>query len=204
MVDRAHWDNRYSMGAASSLSWFEEEPTTSLQLFGHLGVTSSHSVIDIGGGASSLVDHLLEAGHSDVAVLDISGVALGAARARVGDSSGATWIEADLLRWEPTRCWDVWHDRAVLHFLTSERDRATYVSTMRRALVPGGAFVIGVFAEDGPMECSALPVRRYAPSDLVDLLGSVDVVEQVRTVHHTPGGVAQPLSWIAGRLGAAS
>jgi SAM-dependent methyltransferase len=145
-----------------------------------------------------LVDHLLARGHTDVAVLDLSAVALAEARSRVG--SAATWIDDDLLTWEPRRRWDVWHDRAVLHFLTHDADRAKYVQQLRRSLVPGGAFVIGVFAQDGPTQCSALPVRRYSEPDLVALLGDVDVVAQRRVVHRTPGGADQPFNWIAGRL----
>ncbi len=200
VTDRAHWDDRYSTVGADEVSWYESEPATSLDLLERLGIGSSDSVIDVGGGASSLVDHLLAAGHSDVAVLDISRVALGEARARIGDPPQVSWIEADLVSWEPTRRWDVWHDRAVLHFLTDEDDRARYVATMRRALTSRGAFVIGAFADDGPAECSGLPVRRYGAGDFVELLGDVDVVEQARTMHHTPGGAAQPFHWIAGRL----
>jgi SAM-dependent methyltransferase len=200
VTDRAHWDDRYSTIGADEVSWYESEPATSLAFFERLGIRPSDSVIDVGGGASRLVDHLLAAGHSDVAVLDISRVALDEGRARIGDPPQVSWIEADLLSWEPTRRWEVWHDRAVLHFLTDDDDRARYAATMRRALVPRGAFVIGAFAEDGPTECSALPVRRYGAGDFVDLLGDVDVVEQARRIHHTPGGAAQPFRWIAGRL----
>jgi SAM-dependent methyltransferase len=198
--DAAHWDHRYATIGASSVSWFEETPTVSLELFDHLGVTPRDSVIDIGGGASGLVDHLLRRGHHDVGVLDVSSVALDGARRRLGDPAGVEWIEHELLSWEPLRRWSVWHDRAVLHFLVGDDDRASYVRLLRRTLGPDGAFVIGGFAEDGPTECSGLPVRRSSPSELVDLVGDADIVAEVRRVHRTPGGVDQPFNWLAGRL----
>lgn len=198
--NRAHWDERYRAVGVESLSWFEDEPTTSLELLGALDVGPDDSVIDVGGGASLLVDRLLRAGHRDVAVLDLSRVALAEARERVGSRSEVTWINHDVLTWRPGRRWDVWHDRAVLHFLVAAHDRRAYVDRMHEALEPGGAFVIGAFAEDGPTECSALPVRRYGAADFVELLGDVEVVEQRRAVHRTPAGFEQPFNWIAGRL----
>ena len=181
------------------MSWFEEAPVVSLGLFDQLGVTPRESVIDIGGGASRLVDHLLERGHTDVAVLDLSAVALREAQRRLEDPDGVEWIERDLLVWEPERRWSVWHDRAVLHFLTDDDDRASYLTRLRHALEPRGAFVIGVFAEDGPTECSGLSVRRSTPEELTELVGDVEVVAELRHVHRTPGGADQPFNWIAGR-----
>lgn len=200
VADPAHWNDRYQSIGPQAVSWYEERPSTSLDLLAAVGVTPHDSVIDIGGGASTLVDHLLHAGHADLTVLDLSAVALGTARDRLDDPREVTWIEADLLTWQPDRRWDVWHDRAVLHFLVDDHDRVAYVNQLRRALVPGGAFVIGTFAEDGPTQCSALPVRRYRPQDLTELLGDVDVLEERRDLHHTPGGTDQPFNWIAGRL----
>lgn len=182
------------------MSWFEPTPAVSLQLLDELGVTPQDSVVDIGGGASRLVDCLLQRGHRDVAVVDVSSVALGEARARLADPVGAEWIEGDLLAWEPARRWSVWHDRAVLHFLVGADDRVSYVRLLRRTLQPGGAFVIGVFAEDGPAECSGLPVRRSTPSELVELMGDAEIVAEMRHVHRTPGGADQPFNWLAGRL----
>jgi SAM-dependent methyltransferase len=195
-----HWDGRYRTLGEASVSWFEETPTVSLELLDELGVSPRDSVVDIGGGASRLVDHLVERGHRELAVLDVSAVALGEARDRLGDPRGVDWIEQDLLAWEPSRHWAVWHDRAVLHFLVSDAERATYVDLMRRTLTPEGAFVLGVFAEDGPSECSGLPVRRSTPRELIDLVGDVEVVAQLRHVHRTPGGVDQAFNWLAGRL----
>jgi trans-aconitate methyltransferase len=182
------------------LSWFEETPTVSLHLFDELGVTPQDSVIDIGGGASRLVDHLLQRGHRDVTVLDVSSVALSDARRRLADPTDVEWISQDLLTWEPPRTWSVWHDRAVLHFLVDDQDRSSYVRLLRRTLIPGGAFVIGVFAEDGPTECSGLTVRRSTPRELVELIGDAEIVAELRHVHRTPSGIDQAFNWLAGRL----
>jgi cyclopropane fatty-acyl-phospholipid synthase-like methyltransferase len=198
-----HWDGRYQTIGEASVSWFEETPTVSLELLDVLGVTPEDSVVDIGGGASRLVDHLLERGHCELAVLDVSAVALSETRDRLGDPEDVEWIERDLLDWEPSRRWSVWHDRAVLHFLVSDNERASYIDLMRQTLTPTGAFVIGVFAEDGPSECSGLPVRRSTARELVDLVGlvgDVEVVVQLRHAHRTPGGVDQTFNWLAGRL----
>lgn len=195
-----HWDGRYQTIGEASVSWFEETPTVSLELLDVLGVTPEDSVVDIGGGASRLVDHLLERGHRELAVLDVSAVALSEARDRLGDPEGVEWIERDLLDWDPSRRWSVWHDRAVLHFLVSDNERASYIDLMRQTLTPTGAFVIGVFAEDGPSECSGLPVRRSTARELANLVGDVEVVAQLRHVHRTPRGVDQTFNWLAGRL----
>jgi trans-aconitate methyltransferase len=195
-----HWNNRYDTIGAESVSWYQERPTTSLELLAAVGATASCSVIDVGGGASNLVDHLLADGHDDLAVLDLSTAALEVARQRVGDVPGVSWLAQDLLRWEPARTWDVWHDRAVLHFLVDDEDRSRYVTTLRKAVSPGGHVIIGTFAEDGPTECSALPVRRQSASDLQELLGDIEVVAERREVHRTPSGAAQPFNWLAGRL----
>jgi SAM-dependent methyltransferase len=200
MGSAEHWNDRYRTVGVSAVSWHEPRPALSLELPDLLGVTPEHSVIDIGGGASTLVDHLLDRGHRDVAVLDVSSVAIAAARGRLADPDAVTWIEHDLLTWEPPRQWAVWHDRAVLHFLIDEEDRAAYTGLLRRTIESGGAFVIGAFAEDGPTQCSALPVRRYPAEELVTLLGDIDVVEQRRYVHRTPGGANQPFNWIVGCL----
>jgi len=198
--DPLHWDDRYRSIGARGVSWFEDRPTTSLELLDAVGALPAQSVIDVGGGASNLVDALLAAGCPDITVLDLSAEALATARDRVTDDSRVTWKQADLLDWEPGRRWDIWHDRAVLHFLVLDDDRAMYLDRLRRSLAPKGAFVIGAFAEDGPTECSGLPVQRYGPDDLLRLLGDVEIIEQQRHVHTTPAGIAQPFNWIAGRL----
>jgi SAM-dependent methyltransferase len=198
--DRAsHWDQRYGAGP-TAVSWYQPNASLSVELMDTVGRTQRTSVLDVGGGASTLVDDLLARGQRDVTVLDVSAVALNAARDRLGDPPTVTWITHDLLTWSPRRRWDLWHDRAVLHFLVDDHDRDAYVAQLRRALEPDGTFVIGTFAEDGPSHCSGLPVRRYAAADLVALLGDVHVVERRRAVHQTPAGVDQPFTWVAGSL----
>jgi SAM-dependent methyltransferase len=200
MTGARHWDDRYRTVGASAVSWFEETPAVSLELLDQLGVVPHDSVIDVGGGASRLVDHLVQRGHRDLAVLDLSSVALDDARRRLDDPVGVEWIACDLLTWQPDRTWSVWHDRAVLHFLVDDDDRSSYVRLLRHALEPGGALVIGVFAEDGPTQCSGLPVRRSSPGELLELVGDVDVVAERRHVHRTPGGADQSFNWLAARV----
>jgi trans-aconitate methyltransferase len=192
-----HWDDRYRTTDDSQVSWFEPEPTTSLELSDAVaGANSPRRVIDIGAGASRLVDELLHRG-DQVTVLDISQAALDQVRAR---EPGVETVRADIRTWRPERQWDLWHDRALLHFLTDADDRRRYVETLREAIEPGGAFVLGVFAADGPDHCSGLPVHRFTANELRDLVGDADVIDKRRTVHHTPGGADQSFQWIAGRL----
>jgi SAM-dependent methyltransferase len=200
VVGAQHWNTRYAAIGADAVSWHEETPTTSLELIRLFGSPAEMSVLDVGGGASNLSSRLLSDGYADVGVLDVSGVALDEARGRVGGAVPISWIEADLLAWEPERTWDVWHDRAVLHFLVDEADRAAYRSKLRAALSPGGGIVIGVFAEDGPEQCSDLAVRRYSIDDLVAFVADAEVIETRRQIHTTPAGIEQPFNWVAARL----
>lgn len=198
MAGAEHWDERYETVGSTEVSWFEAEPAVSLELLDFLGVGSSHSVIDVGGGASLLVDRLLARGHDDLAVLDISAVALAEARRRTGDPDAVEWIEVDLATWEPSRCWNVWHDRVVAHFLTTDEERAAYARALSAAIGPGGAFVIGAFAPDGPTHCSGLEVRRQSFDDLAELVGDASITTRHHHTHRTPSGGDQSFNWIAG------
>lgn len=183
------------------MSWFQGEPTVSLELVAHLGVERSAAVIDVGGGASPLVDHLVAAGFGDVTVLDVSVVALEEARRRVGPHAPVRWVGEDLLAWHPSRRYGLWHDRAVFHFLVDDADRARYVATLTEALEDGAGVVMATFAPDGPEYCSGLPVCRYSPEALAAALGpGFTLVASRRELHTTPAGVAQPFTWIAGRM----
>lgn len=183
---------------AEEVSWFEAEPTTSVEMLDRGGLAASDSIIDIGGGASRLVDVLAGRGHTDLAVLDVSRAALDTSRQRLGDDATVTWIHADLLTWEPPRTWSVWHDRAVFHFLTEPGDRRSYRDLLARAVDPGGLVVVGTFALDGPEYCSGLPVRRYDHEGLAAELGTeLRVVATGRADHPTPGGAVQPFTWVA-------
>jgi SAM-dependent methyltransferase len=195
----AHWDKLYSQRTPTTLPWYQEDPAVSLALLDALGVRSDQAVIDVGGGTSTLVDALIGRGFGDVSVLDVSQTALDQARLRLGDHAGLVlWLCEDVLTWRPRRSYDVWHDRAVFHFLVEETQRGAYVATLHAALASDARVVIGTFAADGPEQCSGLPVARYDPYDLAAVFGEqFQVVEHRREEHHTPTGGVQPFTWVA-------
>lgn len=196
-----HWDDAYATRGASGVSWYQPSPDVSLELIDALALPHDAAVLDVGGGASTLVDRLVERGWADVTVLDISAAALHEARRRLAGAAGVEWLHRDVLQWRPERRYGLWHDRAVFHFLVERAERDRYVETLGLALAPGGAVVVGAFAPDAPERCSGLPVRRYSPDELVSALGGrLDVVERRREVHTTPTGAGQPFTWIAARL----
>jgi SAM-dependent methyltransferase len=194
----ANWDAAYARGDAAN-SWYEPQPTMSLRMLAEAGCISSASVVDVGGGNSRLVDALLGRGHTDVTVLDLSTIALQTANARLGDHGPLVeWVQGDVRTWRPGRTFDAWHDRAVLHFLTTDADRAQYVQTLQSATEPGSIAVIATFAPDGPHQCSGLPVARYSASQIADLLGaSWTLIGDARDEHETPSGATQPFTWSA-------
>jgi SAM-dependent methyltransferase len=190
---KAHWDGVYGSKAENQVSWFQETAAPSLELLEHESVGKSSAVIDIGGGVSRLVDALLDRGYTNLTVLDLSAAALNTARSRLGTRAPAVrWIEADITRWVPEATYDVWHDRAVLHFLTVDADRAAYLRALQKAVRPGGLVVIATFALDGPEKCSGLPVRRYSPTSLAEFLGAGFVpIDSRAEIHKTPWGAEQ-------------
>jgi SAM-dependent methyltransferase len=195
---KAHWEAVYGSRAPAQMSWYQPQPTRSLELLDQLGVGPSTAIIDVGGGASTLVDALLDEQVDRLTVLDISGAALEQAKARLGPRSAAVvWIEADITRVDlEAGAYDVWHDRAVFHFLTNDEDRRRYVAAASRALRPGGAAVIATFSPQGPSRCSGLDVRRYDSESLARELGSEFVLERsLDDVHHTPSGSAQAFTY---------
>jgi 2-polyprenyl-3-methyl-5-hydroxy-6-metoxy-1,4-benzoquinol methylase len=190
---KRHWEDVYARKAENELSWFQAEPATSLDLIRRCGGGKNASLIDIGGGESRLVDHLLNAGYTDVTVLDLSENAIVATQKRLGSRAASVhWIVADVTNWSPVRKYRLWHDRAVLHFLTDPADRKTYKRAMLSAVEPGGCVVISTFALDGPERCSGLPVVRYSAETLAAELGpEVRLVGTVREDHATPWGAIQ-------------
>jgi SAM-dependent methyltransferase len=194
MSSQAHWDTLYRTKASDEMSWFQAEPRTSVAFIRRAAPDPAARIIDVGGGASSLVDRLIDAGYRALTVLDLSGAALETSRRR-GAPPPATvdWIEGDVLTVELPLCgFDVWHDRAVFHFLTAPADRARYAARLRRAIEPGGQAVIATFAEDGPTRCSGLPVVRYSADALQGELGpEFTLVETAHEGHVTPAGVTQ-------------
>jgi 2-polyprenyl-3-methyl-5-hydroxy-6-metoxy-1,4-benzoquinol methylase len=190
---QAHWENMYARKGEREVSWFQESPAVSLQLLAAAGAGVDSAIIDIGAGASRLVDALVARGHRNVTVLDISASALATAKSRIGRAAAAvTWIAADVTRWEPTEAYDIWHDRAAFHFLTEPGDRAAYVARLTKALRPGGQAIIGTFSLQGPPRCSGLPVARYDAVSLGAVLGSAfQLLEARDEEHHTPSGASQ-------------
>ncbi|HEY5991190.1 MAG TPA: class I SAM-dependent methyltransferase [Candidatus Udaeobacter sp.] len=194
--DQAHWERVYADGC-EDVSWFQARPDLSLRLIASSGVDKHAGIIDVGGGASSLVDCLLDEDYSPVAVLDISPTALRYARDRLGSRARlVNWFEADVTTFDPPRRFGLWHDRAVFHFLTDAAQRRAYVQTLRRTLTSDGTVIIATFATDGPTRCSGLPVERYDARKISAELGpEFSLIEQVREAHRTPSGSEQAFSY---------
>ena len=193
-----HWNEVYESRGVDQRNWSEPEPTTSLELLDVLGVTPGDSLIDIGAGESTLADQLLARGFSDLSILDVSSTALAATRERAGHEKVMT-VLADVTTWRPSRDFDVWHDRAVLHFL-SPPDAQRYARALRGALSAHGSVIIGVFSPDGPETCSGLPVTRCGADELAELLGpGFRRVDERRVLHLTPWGGEQSFQWLAAR-----
>jgi len=202
-----HWDEVYSTRLADQVSWYQANPELSVELVTAAAVGNggkSAPIVDAGGGTSQLAHLLADAGYTDVTVADVSAAALATARDRPGGDR-ITWVQADLLEWRPQRAYQIWHDRAVFHFLASPGDRAAYLATLRAALPGGGTVILATFAPDGPEYCSGLPVTRYAPTDLTAELtkaygDAVSITGQRSQEHRTPGGSIQPFTWITAEL----
>lgn len=189
-----HWERVYRTKRADEVSWFRPHLDTSLSLIRRTGVAPDRAIIDVGGGASTLVDDLLAAGYRDVTVLDVSPAALDGARARLGPrASEVTWIAADVTRAElPAGRFHVWHDRAVFHFLTDPADRDRYVAQVRRAVALGGHVIVATFGPKGPERCSGLPTARYDADALHGVFGpEFTMLDSREEWHLTPGGVEQ-------------
>jgi SAM-dependent methyltransferase len=184
----AHWNNVYATKGETEVSWFQESPAISLDMIRSANVDRGAGIIDIGGGASRLVDALLQDGYRNLAVLDLSANALDAAKRRIGPAAASVdWIVADATTWRPARSYEVWHERAAYHFLTQPRHRAAYVERLRSAVAAGGHVIIATFALDGPEKCSGLPVQRHDSKSLSTELGpDFELIETRSETHHTP------------------
>ena len=198
---QAHWENIYATKRESEVSWFEEIPAQSLELLELVCAQPSSAIIDIGGGASRLVDSLLTKGFQNVTVLDLSSAALDVARARLGDKADEVkWIVADATAWRPKETYDIWHDRAAFHFLTSAKEQRAYVKRLKQAVKPGGYVIIGTFALDGPDKCSGLPVARHSAETIGAILGAdFTLVDSRRHQHETPWHAVQKFQFSAFR-----
>jgi SAM-dependent methyltransferase len=197
MHRKDHWEDTYRTTAADEVGWYQAHPAMSLNLIASAGVDQSARLIDVGGGDSTLIDHLLDLGFQKVTVLDISGSALARAQSRLGGrASQVTWIESDITHVGNLGPYDLWHDRAVFHFLTDPDDRRRYLATLTQALVPHGHLIMATFGHEAPPICSGLPVVRYDARSLAnELRREFELVEDCEQVHKTPGGKIQPFMY---------
>jgi 2-polyprenyl-3-methyl-5-hydroxy-6-metoxy-1,4-benzoquinol methylase len=197
MDRREHWNRVYQTRAPDGVSWYQRRPDVSLELIAASSIAKDAGIIDVGGGASLLVDNLLNLGYSNVAVLDISGAALDTSRTRLGARAVAVeWFEADVIAFETPHRYALWHDRAAFHFLTDARDRKSYVATLRKTLKPGGTAIVATFALDGPAKCSGLDVVRYDEQSIAAELGAEFALREVRReAHVTPGKAEQRFAY---------
>ena len=194
MDRRSHWENIYRTKLATQVSWYQVHAKRSLDLIQRVSPPADGAIIDVGGGASTLIDDLLDAGYHDLTVLDLSAAALAIARRRLGTRADTVrWVEADVLDASlPKTGYSVWHDRAAFHFLTAPADRARYVAQVRRAVRPGGFVLVATFADDGPTRCSGLEVARYTPEALHAEFGApFQLMASEREEHVTPAGIRQ-------------
>ncbi|MDX6234885.1 MAG: hypothetical protein QOH68_4017 [Nocardioidaceae bacterium] len=189
-----HWDEVFRTKDTHQVSWYQDAHDTSLALI----ADTPGSVIDVGAGSSTLVDELLAVGCTELTVLDISEAALELIRRRLAHRADLVSFEvADITSWQPQRTYEVWHDRAVFHFLTNPGAQSSYVDLVTRAISPGGALVLGTFAEDGPTQCSGLPTARYSATDLASRFSDgFDLEQHTHETHQTPAGTEQSFTWV--------
>jgi 2-polyprenyl-3-methyl-5-hydroxy-6-metoxy-1,4-benzoquinol methylase len=204
MNTKTHWEHIYETKAPTQVSWYQEHARFSLQYIRSTGIQKTDAIIDVGGGASTLVDDLVADGYQQISVLDVSAVALQLARQRLGTHAvEVNWIESDVTQADlPEQAYDLWHDRAVFHFLTQALDRQRYIHTVRQAVRKGGHVIVATFAPDGPDQCSGLDVVRYSPESLHDEFGAgFEIVDSTRETHHTPFGTEQKFIYCYCRKG---
>ncbi|MFT6477441.1 MAG: ubiquinone/menaquinone biosynthesis C-methylase UbiE [Spirosomataceae bacterium] len=183
-----HWEHIYQTKTLTEVSWFQPKPETSLAFFKQFNVPTNAKIIDIGGGDSFLVDHLLDLGYKDISVLDISTNAIERAKERLGNQAKEVkWIVADAAKFKPVEKYDFWHDRAAFHFLTNENDIETYVETARNSIAPAGVLVIGTFSEQGPTKCSGIEIKQYSENSMTTRLQSFfEKIKCITVDHKTP------------------
>lgn len=201
----SHWQRIYQTRSPAEVSWYQSFPQRSLELIQAAGLAPFEPILDVGGGDSPLVDHLLRSGYTDVTVLDIAPAALQHAQARLGTAGARVkWITCDVTAFEPERRYALWHDRAVFHFFVTASDRIRYLSVLPRALAPAGHLILATFGPRGPDQCSGLPVQRYSEDDLSSMLGPDFQLRRCELHDHiTPMGLPQQFLWswwsVAGR-----
>jgi SAM-dependent methyltransferase len=188
-----HWEQVYHTKSSESVSWYQPSPLTSLEFVRLYELPLTAKIIDIGGGDSMLVDALLDLGYVDITVLDISATAIDKAKKRLGERADfVTWIVSDILTFQPEVQYDFWHDRATFHFLTDDKEIDTYLALLNRALKPGGRLLLGTFSEEGPDQCSGLPIRKYSESKMQERLQAFfEKIKCVTVDHITPAAKIQ-------------
>jgi len=185
---KKHWENIYQTKELKDVSWFQPTPETSLDFFKQFNVPTTAKVIDIGGGDSFLVDHLLDLGYQNITILDISKAAIDRAKQRLGDRVGKVkWIVADAVTFKPKEKYDFWHDRAAFHFLTDEKDISDYLDTAQQNINPTGVLVIGTFSEQGPKRCSGIEIKQYSETTMTNRLKKYfEKIKCITVDHKTP------------------
>lgn len=185
---KKHWENIYSTKELTDVSWYQPTPTTSLDFLKQFNIGTTSKIIDVGGGDSFLVDHLLQMGYQDITVLDISSSSLERAKQRLGDNaSKVKWVVADASTFQPTEQYDFWHDRAAFHFLTHDNEINNYIDTIRQHLKPTGVLVIGTFSEQGPKKCSGIEIKQYSEISMTQRLQKFfEKVKCITVDHKTP------------------
>jgi len=190
---KKHWESVYQEKSPLDASWYQKEPIISLELIHSARLAQDEPVIDVGGGASELVDYLCKEGFTNLSVLDISGKALACSKKRLGDfASSIEWYESDITQFEAPNQFSLWHDRAVFHFLTDKTDRKSYINALKHGLKPGGHLIIAAFAIGGPDKCSGLDIVQYDSDKIVSELGEdFNLIEMRNEVHITPANKEQ-------------
>ncbi|MFD0930977.1 class I SAM-dependent methyltransferase [Psychroflexus salinarum] len=190
---KSHWETIYKTKELKNVSWFQPTPETSLSFFEQFELPKTARIIDVGGGDSLLVDHLLDRGFKDITVLDISAEAIDRAKQRLGDKAKhVSWIVSDITKFQPTETYDFWHDRAVFHFLTEDNEISTYVETAQKAIKQDGVLVIGTFSEQGPTKCSGIEIKQYSETSMTETFKTnFEKVDCVTVDHTTPSGSVQ-------------
>ena len=190
---KAHWDKIYTTKDTKDVSWYQPIPVTSLSFFSKFNVPKNAKIIDIGGGESFLVDHLLELGYEDITVLDISELSLNRAKERLGEKSKKVkWITSDIVNFQPTEKYDFWHDRAAFHFLTQEDEISKYVDIVQNNIQKSGIMVIGTFSEQGPLKCSAIEIKQYSEASMTKRFeGEFEKIDCFTIDHPTPFDTVQ-------------
>ena len=189
---KEHWESIYQTKKPDEVSWYQENPETSLNLISETNVDKDAKIIDVGAGASKLVDNLLTLGFRNITVLDVSSSALNIAKKRLGaGANNVKWVVSDLREFEANDKYDIWHDRAVLHFLTEKEDISKYVKRVRQLLKPSGYLIVSTFSENGPKKCSGLDIKQYSEDSVKKLFSDFEHIKSFEEEHLTPWGASQ-------------